>query len=104
MKSMGLKPFPRLVRVVPSEHRASVIRILIVPYVIGGHKVTMSVANKGKGRYMACDKDGTVTSWSMSMERRSTHKVIPGAVDFLLHVCWCSLCVVVFALLATDVV
>ncbi|KAK2181266.1 hypothetical protein NP493_404g02060 [Ridgeia piscesae] len=79
MKSMGLKPFPRFVRVIPSDHRVSVIRIVIVPYMIGGHTTTMSVANNAKGRYVACDKDGTVTSWSMTMERKSTRKVLPAS-------------------------
>ena len=101
MMSMGLKPFPRHVRVVPSEHRVGVIRIIIVPYILGNNLVTMSVANNAKGRYVVCDKDGTVTSWSMGMERRSTRKVISRAVDGVLHVCWGCLCVVVFALLVT---
>ena len=101
MKSMGLKPFPRFVRVIPSDHRVSVIRIVIVPYMIGGHTTTMSVANNAKGRYVACDKDGTVTSWSMTMERKSTRKVMSRAFDVVLHVRRGSFCVVLFALLVT---
>ncbi|KAI0229573.1 WD repeat-containing protein on Y chromosome [Lamellibrachia satsuma] len=78
MTTMEMMPFPRVIRFIQSEHRDSVVRIVIVPYVISSHMVAKSY-NNAKGRYVACSKDGTVTFWSMSMDHKSSRKVMPAS-------------------------
>lgn len=74
MTTMELKPFPRVARFITSEHRDSIVRIVLVPYMISSQ--IAAVMNNSKGRYVACGKDGTVTFWSMSMEHKTSQKVI----------------------------
>ncbi|KAK2175398.1 hypothetical protein NP493_732g02019 [Ridgeia piscesae] len=72
MTSLQLKPFPRRILLIPSEHRESIVRIALIPYAITSH--VAAVRKNVKGRYVACGKDGTVSIWSMGMEHKSTRK------------------------------
>ena len=74
MTTVDLKPFPHTIRLVQSEHRDSIIRIVIVPY-ISSHLAAKSSYSNLNGRYVACGKDGTVTFWSMGMEHKTSEKV-----------------------------
>ena len=74
MIALALKPFPKDIRFIKSEHREAIVRVVIIPYMISSH--VPAIVNNTKGRYAACSRDGTVTFWSINMEYKTSKKVI----------------------------
>ena len=85
MLALALKPFPKDILFVKSEHREAIVRVVIIPYMISSQ--VPAIANNTKGRYAACSRDGTVTFWSMDMDYKTSEKVkLNIDIVLLLHI------------------